>query len=547
MITVGVDIGAYSIKVADLEATSRSYVIRRLQEFPLSLDLTKDRKIEIIDTLRTLFAQYDPANTQFVFAVPQKCVSTRYLNFPFRERFKIQKAAVSQLEDELPFSQEDAVFDSKIVRFSGKGADVLSMAVPRDRVSDVLNLAHDCGVEPVLISSDSLGLCNLFSRWDEPPPEGLPPAQEIPSMRQADIILNVGHLTTEVLVYTDGILVGLRTVDWGAKNMADAIGQKYGLNYLQAMRELQTKGFVLLDKSQATREQVAFSQVIEGSLHVLASDLRLKLLELQSEFNLQWRKGHLLGGGSLLKNLGHFMTQVFQIPFNRFKQFEHHPAVSFEATSHLEMVMGTAIGLALEGLRRPRNPATNFLKGDLARTSHPMEALWEQWGHTAKVIGAAFLLFTVYAMFRDSFAAHLLEQSDQALKTQAEAVAGLKGRAASSSGIRRFITAQERIEKARKQAEKVDKLNSALSVLNLISASVPPRTFGFMEIKRLSIDGETAEVHGFTNTSAERDLVGRALSKAAVGRVDPIDPKIPAPSGKTGFAYRFRVMRMSGG
>jgi Tfp pilus assembly PilM family ATPase len=55
MISVGIDIGAYSIKVAEVEAPSKSYVIRRVQEFPLSLDLTKDKKIEIIDTLRTLF------------------------------------------------------------------------------------------------------------------------------------------------------------------------------------------------------------------------------------------------------------------------------------------------------------------------------------------------------------------------------------------------------------------------------------------------------------------------------------------------------------
>ncbi|NJM10484.1 MAG: pilus assembly protein PilM, partial [Bdellovibrionaceae bacterium] len=122
MISVGIDIGAYSIKIAEVEATSKSYIVRRVSEFPLSLDLTKDKKIEIIDTLRTLFGQYDLDQTNFIFSVPLKSVSARLLNLPFRERFKVQRAIVSQLEDELPFNQEDAVFDAKIVRFAGKGA-----------------------------------------------------------------------------------------------------------------------------------------------------------------------------------------------------------------------------------------------------------------------------------------------------------------------------------------------------------------------------------------------------------------------------------------
>src|SRR4051812_24948796 len=132
MISVGVDIGSYSIKVAEVESTSKSYVIRKVYEFPLSLDLTKDKKIEIIDTLRTLFQQYDFERTHFVFAIPQKSVSLRLLNFPFRERFKVQRATASQLEDDLPFSQKDAVSDPKIVRYPGKTADVLAMAVPKE-------------------------------------------------------------------------------------------------------------------------------------------------------------------------------------------------------------------------------------------------------------------------------------------------------------------------------------------------------------------------------------------------------------------------------
>jgi general secretion pathway protein L len=547
MIIVGVDIGAYSIKVAEIESTSKSYVIRRLGEFPLSLDLTKDKKIEIIDTLRTLFQQYDADNTQFVFGVPQKYVSARLLKLPFRERFKVQKAIISQLEDELPFSQDDAIFDAKIIRYAGKGADIFAMAVPKERIVDILNTAHDCGVTPAFISTESMGLNNLFEKWSEAPPEGLSADQEIPSARDAEIVLNIGHLSTEILVYSNGLLLGARNVDWGAKNMADSIGHKYGLNYLQAMRELQSKGFVLLDKQAGTKEQIAFSQSIEEALLMLVGDLRLKMLELQSELNLQWTKGYLLGGGSQLKNFGAFLTQHFEIPFNRFKQFEHHPSVQTETSPHLELVTAAAVGMAMEGLRRPRNPATNFMKGEFAAQSHLFQAIWEKWGHAAQLVGIAFLALLIWGFLREGLTQRLADESDAVMRKQALAVAGIKSRQANPSRIRKFISNQEKLEKGRKQAEKVVHINSALDILNLISAAMPPEQVTKLEIKRVSIDNDSAEVHGYTDNEQARTTILQALQKVAQGKVGVTNPRISAPAGKVAFAYRFNVNRNGGG
>ncbi|MGZ3721422.1 MAG: pilus assembly protein PilM [Bdellovibrionales bacterium] len=548
MMSVGVDIGSYSIKVAEVESTSKSYVIRRVFEFPLSLDLTKDKKIEIIDTLRTLFQQYDFERTHFVFAVPQKSVSLRLLNFPFRERFKVQRATASQLEDDLPFSQEDAVFDTKIVRYSGKSADVLAMAVPKERVADVLGLANDCGVQPHIVSAESIGLANLFERWSDPPPEIPPVTQEIPAPRAGEIVLNIGHLTSQLMVYAEGMMIAVRPIDWGAKNMADAIAAKYSLNYIQAMRELQLKGFLLLEKGQGTKEQLMFSQTIEKSVQDLVSLMRLKMLELQSELNLQWSKALMLGGGSQLKNLGAYLTQSFEIPFNRYKQFEHHPAVSFETNSQIEATCGVAVGLAIEALKRPRNPATNFLKGEFAQQSDFIKSLWERWGYTAQLAGAAFLILMVYGITRDSLSVRLLEESDRVLKMQAEAIAGLKGKRAGIENVRKFINNIDKETKNRKQAEKVTHINSALDILNVVSAALPPGAQLPLEIKRVQIDNETAEIHGYTNGPADVGRIQQVLQKLSQnGKADVVPLKIPPPPGKTGFAFKIHVNRFSGG
>jgi general secretion pathway protein L len=359
--------------------------------------------------------------------------------------------------------------------------------------------------------------------------------------------LNIGHTGTDVLVLNDGALIAARNVDWGGKNIADALTARYGLNYIQAMREVQTKGAIILDKSNGNKEQLAFSQTIEESLQGFVGELRLMLLELQSELNLHWSKGLVTGGVSGLKNLNGYLTQNLQIAFNRYRQFENHPAVNFNFTPHLDAVTGVAVGLAIEGIRRPRNPATNFLKGDLTKKAHFFEAVWERWGYAAQLMGAAFVAFLIYAMARDSLSLSLLDESEKALKTQAQAVASIPARQASASRIRKFITAQEQKEKGRKQAEKVLKINSALDVAELISSSLPSKAQTKLEVKRLSIQNDQAEVQGYVPTEYDKDTVAKALQKAAVGAVSPVEARIATPAGKVPFAFKFRVLRQGGG
>lgn len=560
MISVGVDVGTYSIKIAEVEATSKSYIIRKVLEIPLSLDPNKDRKIQVIDALRTLFAQYDQSKTHFIFGLEQKSISTRLMHFPFRERFKVQKAVVSQLDDELPFAIEEAVFDAHIVAFKGKGSEVLAMAAPKTRVAETLNLAHDCGIEPVLISSESCALSNLFERWWEPPierstypttpvsiPEGAetPPA---PDARDTDLILNIGHQTTELLVYSENILIGVRNIDWGAKHIADTIAQKYGINYIQAINELQSKGFVLLAAGQGTKEQLAFSQTIEKGLAPMISDLRLKMLELQSEMNLRWIKGSLVGGGSNLRNLGAYLTQAIEIPFNKFKQFDIHPTMNAEVNPHIESVTCVAVGLALEGLKRPRNPATNFLKAEFAKQSHFFETLVDRWGYTAKIAAIAFVILMVYGLTRESFSQRLMEESDNALRVQAKAIAGLDGKAASPGKIQKFISVQEKEAANRKSAQSVVRLNSAMDVLNALSAAIPKNQFPALEIKRFAVDNDQVEIHGYSSSAGDNLRILQALkSLSRDGKIDSTNPNIKAPAGKTAFAARFRVVRLKGG
>ncbi|MFW1582039.1 hypothetical protein ACEV7R_23715, partial [Vibrio parahaemolyticus] len=86
------------------------------------------------------------------------------------------------------------------------------------------------------------------------------------------------------------------------------------------------------------------------------------------------------------------LTQHLEIPFNKLKVLQLTPSLTFEAMDAIEAVAGVAIGLAIEGLRRPRNPAVNFLKEEFAVQSKTFEKIWEKWGYTIQLCAAFFVV-----------------------------------------------------------------------------------------------------------------------------------------------------------
>ena len=83
---LGVDLGSYSIKIAELDVSSKGYSFTAFHEFPLSQDPQRDRGLEIIETLRQFSARFDSSNTKWVTAIQQNRVSVHHKRFPFRDR-----------------------------------------------------------------------------------------------------------------------------------------------------------------------------------------------------------------------------------------------------------------------------------------------------------------------------------------------------------------------------------------------------------------------------------------------------------------------------
>lgn len=549
MKSIGIDIGSNSIKIVEMQSTNKGFQVSQFLEHSLNIAPGVDSELETIEFLRHFLTQYDPGQTRFIIGLRQDRVAIRNKFFPFNDRIKISKSLAFELEEDLPFSSDNAIFDAKIIRTIGGGAEVLACAAPKSHIEYALRRAQDAGIDPYLISAEGTAFANIFENWND-----LPPALPAPAMSLGDVeekatrpvrvIINMGHTRTLVSAFDGNSLIGVRSILWGGRNIAEAIAKKYEIPFLDAIKELKTKAFILTNKQGATFDQVTFSDTIAKSVREMARDLQLSILELKSEFNAQITHIGVTGGTSQIQNLGPFLTQILEVPVNKISMadFAHH--VNCDRITEHSAIAGVAMGLAIEGFKKPRNPPINFLRGDFEKENHQMKMFWDKWGHTAKIIAAGFVVLFIYTSQRESFSVSLADRTQDALKDQAKVVAGLKGKNATEKGIRKYIRENKKRAADLKTLSSVANMNSALDVIKKINDATPGKSTLTLDVHQLQVIDTQVVMQGYVNSAQEASLLQQSLTNIAVdGQIKTQQSTLGRLTGKTAFAFSFNVDR----
>lgn len=549
MKSVGIDIGTSQIKIVEIQTSSKGYFLAQAYSYKLSQSGATDSEIEILSFLKELAERYDSEQTRFNIAMRQNRVVVRHKNFPFADRLKIQKSIAFELEEDIPFSAENSVFDAKIIRAIGNTAEVLACATPKLQIKKLLQTLRDSGIEPYIMSTEASATANIYERWADPIPAlPAPPPQLEESPRQearaVTILLNMGHTHTIVMAFDGQSLVAARSILWGGRNIADAIAKKYSLPLVEATKEMELKGFILNSRQEATYEAKAFSEVIAKSVKEMVRDLQLSLLEIKSELNAHPIRIEITGGVSNIQGLGAFLTQQLEVPVNRANVLDLFQNSSIERTDFNQSTLSVAIGLALEGLRKSRNPSVNFLKGEFARSNDVWLNYWHEWGHSIKVAGAFLLALMVWTSYRVQFAEDLSSRGNEALKAQAKSVARLTKKNATEANVRKYINDNKKKVTDLKNLESLAGMNSALDILKKVSDAAPHKPIVGLDVKNFYVQDNQVTIEGYLNSFEELSSLQKTMSGLSLdGKFNSRTTNLPILTGKTSFSFSFLVDR----
>lgn len=547
---IGIDIGSYSIKIVEITATAKGYQLVQFFTHQLTLKPNTDNHFEIIEFLRDITSKYDPENTKYIVGLRQDKVALRTKTFPFSDRNKIAKTLPLDLEEEIPFNIENAVVDFKINKIIPPTSEILAFVAKKEAVEKTLQLMKECGIQIEILSTEGSAFANLVEKWNWPiiplqTKEGslIDETTQI-SSKNLSVILNIGNAQTILTLFDEGKLIGVRNILWGGKIVAELIAKRFNLPLSEAHKELEAKGFILTKKQEISPEAKAFSDIISRSVRELVRDVQISLLEAKSEFNADISKIEITGGMSMVQGIAPYMTQLLEIPCNKFNTLDHFSQVYFEKNDINAARLGVAIGLAIEGLKKPRNPAINFLRGEFAKEDHRIKNFWLQWGSSVQVVFALLVIFYVWSFLRIDFSEALAQEATDNLKSVAKKTMGVTSKNATKKNIDKYISENKKTISDIKSAEVYYQMNSSLEILKKVSDHLPNKTQVKIDIKKFEIEDQLVILEGYVNTPLERDLTRESLKSLAIDeKIQQGTPALPVLANRIAFNFVFNVDR----
>lgn len=547
MRSIGIDVGSHGIKIVEITTTNKGFLVTHAIERQFALKAHQDHEIEVLEKLKELTDGYDD-NTRVVICVPQEKTIIRYRNFPFRDRIKIFKALAFELDEDLPYSSDDAVFDAKIIKTIGNTADVLACAVKESHIEKIYETYQSIGCKPDLLTAEGLAFANIFENWNLPPPAFPAPdlslEQLSPEHKKLKIVLSIGYSKTLVMAYHQDQVIGVNTIFWGGKNLIDSIAKKYELPFHEAKRETELKAFILPSKNNASFDAKIFSDTIAKSFRELIRDLQLALLEIKTEHSGEIQEVFLTGGLSHVKGLSPFMTQALDVPVNLVGIFDRFPQITFDKTAVAEERFGLALGLAIEGMKKPRNPALQFLRGDLIKQNLALQKFLDFWSPTLIFAGVMVVSLILYSSLKATFSESMNVAAEENLVEMAKSAAQIPARQSNPSGITKYIKETKQRASSIRVLKAYLQMNSAMDVLKKITEAVPGKQSITLDVSTVMINGSNVVVEGHVASPLEKAKLLSELKKLSLdGKVQESDPLVPTKTDQVGFRVSFKTDR----
>jgi type IV pilus assembly protein PilM len=314
--TVGLDIGANSVKMVRLDHSRGGYsvhslAIRELPPEAIVADEVRDRDA-VIFSVQSVVDECDPGTKDIVVSLSGHALITDKLIIDKKTGAEAEQAILFEAEQRSPFDVEDVALSHQIIRVNDETnkMEVLLVAARKEFLQGFLGLVHDCGLNPIIVDTDSFAIYNAYvNNYDVDP-------------NRTTVLVNIGHDVTNVLYVFDGYYHSTRDLSVGTRGIFNSIQQEFRLNHELTNRAIQgqLEGSVDQDMLKATI-------VTAGEEIVSALEMAFNYFKSQAKTEtIDWMV--LSGGGALIPYLPEFLQSKLQIPleiFNPLRNVEYDP------------------------------------------------------------------------------------------------------------------------------------------------------------------------------------------------------------------------------
>lgn len=407
---LGIDLGAYSVKIIAVSPGFRSAAVTDFFEQPVPAgdEPYEQRAARVV---AELVLQHSLGGDTPYAAVPGDKLFIHILEFPFRSlrRQDLEKAVGAELEGILPLDLEDIVFgfeslpdglgEEPVLERTqplGPGSQTSAPGAPPVDVADdeptnvqraplPAAVSHGRAALPadgmrILACAMELGRARqLIELLGEPrglvaaPASYMRVIERLPRLAGEGAsappvaIIDIGHLRTDLCVVKNGRAAYARTIARGGHHLTETISRAWRISYQEAQRAKHTDALIGSTGEPIKSEQwQRIHEVVVQELGPLAKDIKRSLKSCRAKTGATVSEVLLVGGGSRVRGLASYMADVLHLPVSTLDAVDSEAILGAKlASSGISADAAClAAGVAFEGASG--RPHFDLRQGELA-------------------------------------------------------------------------------------------------------------------------------------------------------------------------------------
>lgn len=242
---IALDIGSTFIKLVKLKGSNKNYQLVGFGMVPLPPEVIVEGAVmdagRVVEAIKELLASQKVTTKEVVISVSGSSVIIKRVSVADMTDEDLAESIKWEAEQYIPFSIDDVNVDfQKLGPGTAEGqADVLLVAVKKDKINDYINLVKEAGLEPVVMDVDAFALANMYElNYD--------------LETGTTALLNIGASVMNINILKDGTSIFTRDITVGGNRYTEALQRDFGLSYEDAEKVKRGEGV-----EGADREQIA--------------------------------------------------------------------------------------------------------------------------------------------------------------------------------------------------------------------------------------------------------------------------------------------------
>lgn len=460
----------------------------------------------------------------FVVGIPEEMVTLRLLQLPFTNPAKIAQVLPLEAEAGILCDVDEMVFDFLSLGRVNGGTRVLSAAIKKNHLENLLGRLKLLAIDPIMVSPTVLSLHHLA---------GLMEDRELTAGRRVAFLV-VGEERTEIAVAEGGRTIFAVTIPFGllppsflaemqppqesrpAEQRDDRNGvkeEKDDALFLPAGSGIPPAGLARADQIEFSAEQQA--EALSRLVPALSGVLN-RVFHYLEGFSLTahpcpppLKRLVLLGEGANLPGLAERMTEELGVDAGRFRLDPEFLAEAPPLPEELHPALAPALALALQKVRPEGRPWINFRKGIF--TFKPERQLLVRRLIFPAVLTVIFFLSLGVREWVFGSA-----EKKQARLARAEIEELFKEHFPDQPLVDPVAQVQQFLETAKNKQQKYEALTSpdVLTVLSAISNVIPPEIK--VTFRSLDYKGERVSIYGTANKYDDPNQITKFLVQVPI-------------------------------